>query len=94
MRETRLIKYQFVFPQLTKRLYENKRRIYDLAVISIRLEELQEKGARIVKINKPGAHGTAIMFDVVETEKEYQEAYDEIIRDGEALGLKFEKVAS
>ena len=93
MSRIKVLKYQVNFSQMTRKLHHTKRRIYDLAAISIRLEELQNKAARMVKINKPNALGTKITFEVLETAEAYQEAYDEIIRDGEALGLKFEKVA-
>ena len=58
MSETRIIRYQLSFPALNKKLYEKFEKEYNVAVIQIRLDELQEKGAKLTKIGKPTFGGT------------------------------------
>ena len=41
-----IMKYQTMFPGMTKKLFDEKERFYQIAVISIRLDELQTKGAK------------------------------------------------
>ena len=84
-------KYQVSFPALTKKRYENNRKLHDIAVIYIRLDELQEHGSKMIKIGKPTFGGTNITFAPVKTAEEYQEELKAIIRYGKALGLTFEK---
>ena len=83
--------YQMSFPPLTKKRYENNRKLHDIAVIYIRLDELQEHGAKMIKTGKPTFGGTEIAFAPVKTAEEYQRELKAIIRDGEALGLTFKK---
>lgn len=40
-----IMKYQMMFPRMTKKLFDEKERIYQITVICIRLDELQTKGA-------------------------------------------------
>lgn len=40
-----IMKYQLMFPRMTKKLFDEKERIYQITVICIRLDELQTKGA-------------------------------------------------
>lgn len=41
-----IMKYQTMFPGMTKKLFDEKERFYQIAVISIRLDELQTKDSR------------------------------------------------
>ena len=38
-----IMKYQTMFPGMTKKLFDEKERFYQIAVISIRLDELRQK---------------------------------------------------
>ena len=91
MGDTVVLKYQINFPALTKKFYQEKQKIYGAAIIYIRLDELQEHGAKIIKIGKPTFGGTNITFVPVKTAEEYQEELKAIMRDGEEIGLTFEK---
>ena len=46
-----IMKYQTMFPGMTKKLFDEKERFYQIAVISIRLDELQTK-VRYCKKNR------------------------------------------
>ena len=47
-----------MFPGMIKKLFDEKERIYQITVISIRLDELQTKGAVLQKMGKPTKNGT------------------------------------
>lgn len=90
--KTKVLKYQVEFTRLNKKLLEEEPELYKTAVIIIRLDELQEKGAVMIKMNKATKNGTKITFRPVDG---YQECYEEqqkIIKEGEALGMKFKTV--
>ena len=53
-----IMKYQLMFPRMTKKLFDEKERIYQIAAICIRLDELQTKGAVLQKMGKPTKNGT------------------------------------
>lgn len=93
MKDVRVCKYQMGFPALNKKLKEERKEVYDKLVIHIRLDELQGRGSRIVKIGKPTYDGTKITFRPVENRADYDDEMRKIIRDGEALGMRFEKVS-
>lgn len=57
-----IMKYQTMFPGMTKKLFDEKERFYQIAVISIRLDELQTKGAVLQKMGKPTKSGTRMTF--------------------------------
>lgn len=86
-----ILTYQLEFYSLTKTLYDEKPKTYAIAIIAIRLEELQEKAAYAARYNKPNRNGTKITFKTVKNAEEYEKELKRIINDGEMLGLKFEK---
>lgn len=57
-----IMKYQLVFPGMTKKLFDEKERFYQITAISIRLDELQTKGAVLQKMGKPTKNGTRMTF--------------------------------
>lgn len=85
-----IMKYQTMFPGMTKKLFDEKERFYQIAVISIRLDELQTKGAVLQKMGKPTKSGTRMTF-TVRSAGEYEAEMQRILEDGKKLGLKFEK---
>ena len=87
-----ILKYQMTYSGMTKKLYEEKPRIYQVALIDIRLHELQKKGCYVQKINKPNRNGTSITFTQAKTAEEYQQELQKIIEDGTKLGLEIRKV--
>lgn len=74
-----------------KKLFDEKERFYQIAVISIRLDELQTKGAVLQKMGKPTKSGTRMTFAPVQSAGEYEAEMQQILEDGKKLGLKFEK---
>lgn len=92
MSEARVIRYQSGYPWLNKKFFTEKPQVYKVALIYIRLDELQERGAKVLKIGKPNFGGTQITFAPVETVEEYQEELEKIVSDGKAIGMQFEKV--
>lgn len=92
MSDLYISKYQMSFTKLTRKLYDENQKFYEKALIYIRLDELQERCAYMVKRNKPTNSGTNISFEVVNSKEEYQEQLEKIISDGEKIGLKFEKI--
>lgn len=91
MSNTQIIRYQLGFPYLDKKLYTTSVKTYNIAIVYIRLDELQKKGAKITKIGKPTNGGTLLTFEPVKSCQEYEEALKSIIQDGEYMGLIFEK---
>lgn len=87
-----IIKYQIAFPGMTKKVFDEKNRIYQITAVSIRLDELQEKGAYLVKMGKPAKNGTKMTFAPVRSAEEYEVEMQKILEDGKKLGLEFEKV--
>ena len=79
-----IMKYQTMFPGMTKKLFDEKERFYQIAVISIRLDVLQKMG-------KPTKSGTRMTFAPVRSAGEYEAEMQRILEDGKKLGLKFEK---
>ena len=58
-----IMKYQTMFPGMTKKLFDEKERFYQIAVISIRLDELQTKGAVLQKMGEYEAEMQRILED-------------------------------
>lgn len=86
-----IMKYQLVFPGMTKKLFDEKERFYQITAISIRLDELQTKGAVLQKMGKQTKNGTRMTFAPVQSAGEYEAEMQRILEDGKKLGLKFEK---
>lgn len=86
-----VLKYQVCFKKLTKKFLEEDPDFYAKAVIILRLEELHEKCAYMVKCNKANSSGTKITFAPVRSVEEYTDKLNEIIADGEKIGLIFTK---
>lgn len=61
-----------MFPKMTKKLFDEKERIYQITVICIRLDELQTKGAVLQKMGKPTKNGTKMTFAPVQSAGEYE----------------------
>ena len=78
-----IMKYQLMFPKMTKKLFDEKERIYQITVICIRLDELQTKGAVL-------QNGTKMTFAPVQSAGEYEAEMQRILEDGKKLGMKFE----
>lgn len=85
------MKYQLMFPRMTKKLFDEHENIYQIAVINIRLNELQKKGAALQKIGKPTKNGTKMTFAPVQRPGECEAEMQQILEDGKKLGLEFEK---
>ena len=85
-----IMKYQLMFPKMTKKLFDEKERIYQITVICIRLDELQTKGAVLQKMGKPTKNGTKMTFAPVQSAGEYEAEMQRILEDGKKLGMKFE----
>ena len=85
-----IMKYQLMFPRMTKKLFDEKERIYQITVICIRLDELQTKGAVLQKMGKPTKNGTKMTFAPVQSAGEYEAEMQRIMEDGKKLGMKFE----
>lgn len=51
---------------MTKKLFDEHENIYQIAVINIRLNELQKKGAALQKIGKPTKNGTKMPMAINE----------------------------
>lgn len=79
-----IMKYQLVFPGMTKKLFDEKERFYQIAVISIRLDELQTKGAVLQKMGKPTKSGTRMTFAPVRSAGEYEAEMQRILEDGKS----------
>lgn len=80
-----------MFPRMTKKLFDEKERMYQITVICIRLDELQTKGAVLQKIGKPTKNGTKMTFAPVRSTKKYEAEMQQILEDGKKLGLEFGK---
>ena len=74
-----IMKYQTMFPGMTKKLFDEKERFYQIAVISIRLDELQTKGAVLQKMGKPTKSGTRMTFAPVRSAGEYEAEMQRIL---------------
>lgn len=85
-----IMKYQLMFPRMTKKLFDEKERIYQITVICIRLDELQTKGAVLQKMEKPTKNGTRMTFAPVQSAGEYEAEMQRILEDGKKPGMKFE----
>ena len=92
MSEISVTKYQIDFSKMTRNLYEQNQELYQKALVHIRLNELQKKGAYMIRCNKATNKGTKITFAPTQNEEEYQKELERIISDGEKIGLKFEAV--
>lgn len=69
-----------------KKLFDEKERFYQIAVISIRLDELQTKGAVLQKMGKPTKSGTRMTFAPVRSAGEYEAEMQRILEDGKKAG--------
>ena len=76
---------------MTKKLFDEHENIYQIAVIIIRLNELQKKGAALQKIGKPTKNGTKMTFAPVQRPGECEAEMQQILEDGKKLGLEFGK---
>lgn len=76
---------------MTKKLFDEHENIYQIAVINIRLNELQKKGAALQKIGKPTKNGTKMTFEPVQRPGECEAEMQQILEDGKKLGLEFGK---
>lgn len=90
----KLKSYQINYKILKKKIYEENKRPYDIAINQIRLHELQECMGKMKKLGKPSQSGTKITFEPVQTIEEYEKELKQIIDEGKALGLEFEEVES
>lgn len=90
MGDVRVQKYQLLFPGLTKKLFESNLKVYNAAVIDIRVHELRDKLAYMSKIGKATKNGTRMTFVTVNTPEEFVKKADEVIADGEKMGFTFE----
>lgn len=90
----KLKSYQMNFKELKKKIYEKNKRIYDIAINTIRLHELQVHTGKMKKLGKPSTSGTKITFEPVQTIEEYEKELKQIIDEGKELGLEFEGVKS
>ena len=88
----KIVKYQMTFTKMTKKLFDEQEKVYRVAMISIRLDELQERAGIMVKVGKPERNGTRITFRPVQNVEEYKSELDQIIEQWKKLGLKFEKI--
>ena len=88
----KLKSYQMNFKELKKKIYEKNKRIYDIAINTIRLHELRVHTGKMKKLGKPSTSGTKITFETVQTVEEYEGELKRIIEEGKALGLEFEEV--
>lgn len=84
-----ILAYQLKFPKLTKELFDEQNDLFKKVVINIRLDELQEKGAYLCRINKPSRNGTKLNFRVVRNSDEFKTELGKIISDGKLLGMEF-----
>lgn len=89
--EIKILKYQAGYPGLNKKLYVENPRAYKIALIGIRLTELQERGMKMLKTGKPNSGGTQITFIPLKSVEGYQSELEKIICDGREIGVKFEK---
>lgn len=90
--QVRILKYQAGYPGLNKKLYTGNPKAYQVALIHIRLEELQGRGMKILKASKPNSDGTQITFVPLESAEEYKEELERILQNGKEIGVKFEKI--
>lgn len=88
----KIVKYEMTFTKMTKKLFDEQEKVYRVAMISIRLDELQGRAGVMVKAGKPERNGTRITFRPAQNAEEYKNELDKIIEQGEKLGLKFEKI--
>ena len=89
--EITIMKYQMSFPKMTKELFCKENRIYQITALSIRLDELQEKGAVLTKMGKATKNGTKMTFTQVRSKEEYEAELQRIMEQGKELGLVFGK---
>ena len=74
---------------MTKKLFDEKERIYQNAAICIRRDELQTKGAVLQKMGKPTKNGTKMTCAPVQRPGECEAEMQRILEDGKKLGMKF-----
>lgn len=89
--EITISKYQMLFPRMNKKLFDEKNRTYQITALSIRLDELREKGAALVKMGKATKNGTRMTFAVARSKEEYEAELQKIIEQGKELALVFGK---
>lgn len=89
--EITIMKYQMQFPRMDRKLFDEKNRIYQITALSIRLDELQEKGAVLTKMGKATRNGTKMTFTQVRSKGEYEAELQRIMEQGKELGLVFGK---
>ena len=90
--DVKIKSYQMCFPKLNKKEYKKHPVFYQMAIIAIRLDELQEKSAYMSRCGRPSFGGTCITFSIVKDSEEYKRELEKIMEDGARIGLEFEKV--
>lgn len=85
--EARVLKYAFINPKMNKKLFEENRKIYDKVMIFIRIDELNNKCAYLVKTNKPTKNGTKFTFKTCETYDEWEREFDRLKKDAEKMKI-------
>lgn len=83
--DVRVLKYEFINPKMNKKLFEENRKIYDKLIIFIRVDELNNKCAYLVKVNKPNRSGTKFTFKPCETHDEWEREFDRLKEDAEKM---------
>lgn len=94
MLSIKTIRYQIQYKEMTKKMYITKPNTYNLAILLLRLEELQNKGARMVKQGKPYLSGTNLTFEVMQKAEEVDAAIKELCEDARKYDLELEKEVS
>lgn len=87
MGEMRVIKYQMNYRYLNKKMYETNRKLYDQVLILLRLSNLQNKCAYMVRANKPRTSGTKVTFAVVENTEQYRKEIQKLTEDAKKNGF-------
>lgn len=87
MGEMRVIEYQMNYRYLNKKMYETNRKFYDQALIYLRVSNLQNKCAYMVRANKPRTSGTKVTFAVVENAEQYRQEIRKLAEDAKKNGF-------
>lgn len=85
-----LYEYQIQYTKLTKKLYEEKRDVYDIAMIVFQIDELN-KGAYMRKMNKPNSKGTAVTYRMCKTPEELIQKINLLEQDAAKIGITIER---
>ena len=82
-----VVGYQKNFKRMTKKLFEERPDVYKIALVLIRIDELQNEIAYMIKQNKPNNSGTKITFRKIESLEQYEEELNKLREAWEASGL-------